>query len=70
VELQFCDMYCWLERLVCNPLTVSLCQVKEVVTVMEKEMGLTNAWLLHKFCKVIDSYQLILLVIPSCFGHN
>lgn len=57
-------------------------KVKEVVTVMEKEMGLTNAWLLHKFCKVylfISSKRIIgclvsepikygFRVIPACLS--
>lgn len=57
-------------------------KVKEVVTVMEKEMGLTNAWLLHKFCKVylfISSKRIVgclvsepikygFKVIPACLS--
>lgn len=57
-------------------------KVKEVVTVMEKEMGLTNAWLLHKFCKVylfISSKRIVgclvsepikygFRVIPACLS--
>lgn len=55
-------------------------KVKEVVTIMEKEMGLTNAWLMHKFCKVylfISSKRIVgclvsepikygFRVIPTC----
>ncbi|XP_057851031.1 protein CHROMOSOME TRANSMISSION FIDELITY 7 isoform X2 [Cryptomeria japonica] len=50
-------------------------QHKEVVAIMEKEMGLTKEWLLHRFCKVylfISSKKIIgcLVSEPINYGYR
>lgn len=50
-------------------------KVQEVVAIMENEMGLTNEWLLHRFCKVylfISSKKIIgcLVSEPINYGYR